>query len=82
MLTKSFYRVTAIIFFAASVSICLVACGEGDYYENEPVDEPYDGYSDNYDQDCVDVGEEVWVGDDDPDGLDADGDGWGCEAWP
>ena len=28
------------------------------------------------------VGEEVWVGDDDPDGLDADGDGWGCEIWP
>ena len=33
-------------------------------------------------QRLVDVGEEVWVGDDDPDGLDADGDGWGCESWP
>ena len=49
---------------------------------DDPVDEPYDGYSDNYDQDCADVGEEVWVGDYDPDGLDADGDGWGCEVWP
>jgi len=49
-----------------------------DYYEEEP----YDGYNDSYDQDCSDVGEEVWVGDDDPDGLDADGDGWGCELWP
>ncbi len=52
----------------------------------EPMDYPeeelYDGYLDDYDQDCADVGEEVWVGDDDPDGLDADGDGWGCESWP
>lgn len=33
------------------------------------------------DEDCEDIGEEVWVGDYDPDGLDADGDGWGCEGW-
>ncbi len=53
-----------------------------DYYDDSLEVDPYDGYSDNYDQDCADVGEEVWVGDDDPDGLDADGDGWGCEIWP
>ena len=33
------------------------------------------------DLDCEDIGEEVWVGDDDPDGLDGDGDGYGCEGW-
>jgi hypothetical protein len=49
-----------------------------DYYEEDP----YGGYGDGFDQDCADVGEEVWVGDYDPDGLDADGDGWGCETWP
>lgn len=38
-------------------------------------------YDYEYDEDCEDVGEEVWVGDYDPDGLDADGDGWGCEGW-
>ena len=94
MLTKSFYRKGVAIFFAAALSIALTSCGEGDYYEydrgdddsevpeDNSVEEPYDGYSDNYDQDCVDVGEEVWVGDEDPDGLDADSDGWGCEIWP
>lgn len=54
------------------------------YYESEENffdDSPYDGYDDGYDQDCFEVGEEVWVGDYDPDGLDADGDGWGCETW-
>ena len=49
-----------------------------DYYEEDP----YGGYGDGFDQDCEDIGEEVWVGDYDPDGLDADGDGWGCETWP
>ena len=49
-----------------------------DYYEEE---EPYSGYNDSYDQDCADIGEEVWVGDDDTDNLDADGDGWGCESY-
>lgn len=33
------------------------------------------------DIDCVDIGKEIWVGSDDPNGLDADGDGWGCEGW-
>jgi hypothetical protein len=56
---------------------------DNNYYQDDSNEEaPYDGYDDNYDQDCADVGEEVWVGDDDPDGLDADGDGWGCEVWP
>lgn len=34
-----------------------------------------------YDLDCSDVKEEVWVGDYDPNGLDRDGDGWGCESY-
>ena len=87
MLPKNFYRRTEAIFIATALSIFLVSCGEGDYYENDPeindpVNEPYDGYSDNYDQDCAEVGKKVWVGDNDPDGLDADSDGWGCETWP
>ena len=94
MLEKRFHQKVIVSILALVSLIALSSCGEGGYYENDPgyddyeapmddpVDEPYDGYSDNYDQDCVDVGEEVWVGDDDPDGLDADGDGWGCEVWP
>jgi hypothetical protein len=46
-----------------------------------PEEELDDGYSDNYDLDCEDIGEEVWVGDYDPNYLDADGDGWGCESF-
>jgi|LakMenE01Jun11ns_1017448.scaffolds.fasta_scaffold9474359_3 hypothetical protein len=48
-----------------------------DYYEEEP----YAGYGDSYDQDCSDIGYEVYVGSYDPDGLDADGDGYGCESY-
>ena len=33
------------------------------------------------DLDCADIGEEVWVGDDDPYNLDGDGDGYGCDGW-
>jgi hypothetical protein len=51
---------------------------EDDYYEEE---EPYAGYNDSYDQDCSDIGYEVYVGSYDPDGLDADGDGYGCESY-
>jgi hypothetical protein len=34
-----------------------------------------------YDLDCVDIQQEVWVGDYDPHGLDRDSDGWGCESY-
>lgn len=40
-----------------------------------------DDYTDSGDLDCDDIGEPVYVGDDDPNNLDGDGDGWGCEAW-
>lgn len=34
------------------------------------------------DNDCSDyIGNDIWVGDYDPDGLDRDGDGWGCESY-
>ena len=94
ILEKRFHQKAIVLTFALISLFTVTSCGEGGYYDNGPgyddyeapmddsVDEPYDGYSDNYDQDCADVGEEVWVGDDDPDGLDADGDGWGCETWP
>ena len=42
---------------------------------------PYPGYFDNFDQDCPDIGRQVFVGSYDPDGLDRDGDGWGCESY-
>ncbi len=42
---------------------------------------PYPGYNDNIDQDCSDIGRKVWVGSYDPDRLDSDGDGWGCESY-
>ena len=43
--------------------------------------EPYNGYSDGIDQDCADIRRSVYVGSNDPDGLDRDGDGWGCESY-
>jgi hypothetical protein len=42
-------------------------------------DDTYDDYESG-DLDCEDIGEEVYI-DDDPNGLDADGDGIGCEGW-
>ena len=43
--------------------------------------EPYSGYNDGIDQDCSDIRRKVFVGDYDPDRLDADGDGIGCESY-
>lgn len=70
--------ITAIVAFAIGFSSCGSHGGSNDYYEEE---EPYSGYNDSYDQDCADIGEEVWVGSYDPDGLDRDGDGYGCESY-
>ena len=81
MISQNKFQHVVFAFFCAIITLFVLTSCESGYYEYEP-DEPYDGYSDDYDQDCVDVGERVWVGDDDPDGLDADGDGWGCEWWP
>lgn len=47
---------------------------QDDDYNDFSVDDPSDF-------DCEDIGGEVWVGDDDPNGLDRDGDGWACEGW-
>ncbi len=62
--------------FVATLSSCATSNNGGNYQE-----EPYSGYNDGYDQDCSDIGREVWVGGYDPDGLDRDGDGWGCESY-
>jgi endonuclease YncB( thermonuclease family) len=35
----------------------------------------------NPDLDCADIGRRVWVGQNDYHGLDADGDGWGCDSY-
>ena len=51
--------------------------GDTDEATNDPND-PW-GVLDNLN--CADIGEEVWVGYDDTDKLDADGDGWGCESY-
>lgn len=61
---------------AACTALFLVGCSS-----NAKVDEPYYGYSDGIDQDCADIGVRVFVGSNDPDRLDADGDGWGCESY-
>ena len=45
--------------------------------DNDPND-PW-GLLDN--RNCTDIGRKVWVGGDDDDNLDADGDGWGCESY-
>ena len=54
-----------------------------DLFTTDPTasDSSYDGYNDSYDQDCADIRHKVWVGSYDPDNLDADGDGWGCESY-
>ena len=62
--------------FLAALSSCSNS-SNGGYYQEEP----YSGYSDGYDQDCSDIGQMVPVPPDDPDRLDADGDGWGCESY-
>lgn len=49
--------------------------------QKQPDDSPYYQDDNMIDLDCVDIGQEVWVGGDDPNYLDADGDGWGCEGW-
>jgi hypothetical protein len=38
-------------------------------------------YSSYGDLNCEDIGYEHYVGYDDPNGLDRDGDGWACEGW-
>lgn len=74
--------IAAMVLFAFSISSCADNAG----YQESPTEqelptEPYSGYGDSYDDDCIDVGEKVWVGSYDPDGLDRDGDGWGCESY-
>lgn len=62
--------------FLAALSSCSTSSNVGNYQE-----EPYPGYNDGYDQDCSDIGQMVQLPYYDPDGLDADGDGWGCESY-
>ena len=69
-------RIFITFIFIATLSSCSTSSNGGNYQE-----EPYLGYNDGYDQDCSDIGQEVPVPYDDPDGLDADGDGWGCESY-
>ena len=69
-------KVLITFIFITALSSCATS-NNPSYYQEEP----YPGYSDNYDQDCVDIGQQVPVPYDDPDRLDADGDGWGCESY-
>ena len=64
------------LIFIAALSSCSTSNNGGNYQE-----EPYPGYNDGIDQDCGDIGHKVYVGDYDPDRLDRDGDGWGCESY-
>ena len=58
---------------------------QGSYDPNDPWgvldNDPNDplGILDN--RNCTDIGRKVWVGWNDDDNLDADGDGWGCESY-
>ena len=55
-----------------------------DIIDGEPANsnsQPYEGYNDGIDQDCADIGRRVYVGSYDPDGLDRDGNGYGCESY-
>jgi hypothetical protein len=69
-------------FACLAIFVGLNACeSEIDRVPNTPKQSaPYPGYLDNFDQDCSDIGRKVFVGSYDPDGLDRDGDGWGCES--
>src|SRR5690349_16728111 len=63
---------------AFAASMLLVSEPDSDSYE--------DPYSNSYndesgDLDCADIGHSVEIGPDDPNGLDADGDGIGCESY-
>ncbi len=62
-------------------------------YDEDSSYSTYDDYSDDYssyeddssygsgDLDCADIGRSVAISGSDPHGLDADGDGIGCEGW-
>ena len=42
----------------------------------------WDLYFNDRDDDCSDyIGNDIWIGSGDPDGLDRDGDGYGCESY-
>jgi hypothetical protein len=63
-------------------------CADGFIYPPNLIGDPSEGSSDRYDWwnqfsnvNCSDVGRKVWVGNYDPNNLDADGDGWGCESY-
>lgn len=76
-----FWGFIAIMIFAfISESISGVSNNDKNNQEINQVD-PYYGYSDGIDQDCADIRMRVFVGSNDPDRLDADGDGWGCESY-
>ena len=64
--------------WAASTQRQQVVTANDDNYDRSYDDGSYD---DGGDLDCVDIGEEVYIDGDDPNNLDADGDGIGCEGW-
>jgi uncharacterized lipoprotein NlpE involved in copper resistance len=77
-------KTNTIILIASCALIPFIMAGctnseqpQSNYTENEP----YFGYNDNIDQNCSDIRRKVYVGTHDPDKLDRDGDGWGCESY-
>ena len=45
-------------------------------------DHNWDLYFNDRDDDCSDyIGNDIWIGSGDPDGIDRDGDGYGCESY-
>jgi hypothetical protein len=78
-----------IVWAAAALMGIWLGSVDSDATPSEPASDegvnadPHDGYPDSpVDLDCDDFDGPVEVPYDDPDGLDKDGDGIGCEPWP
>lgn len=69
---------------AALAAGCGSAASAGPTSSPNGCDPNYQGAcvpDDGYDYDCADIGAQVIVVGSDPDGLDRDGDGFGCESY-
>lgn len=68
---------------AALLSLCIVVLTVlgNEAKRRAPTTRPAVVMTPSHDLDCADIGHRVYVGANDPNHLDADGDGIGCERW-
>lgn len=71
---KVFFTISLLFSFFALTTGKPPALDISDWFSEPDLSVPYD-------LDCIDIQQEIWVGDYDPHGLDRDGDGWGCESY-